>query len=49
MEIFVLASGSKGNITYLKVGSVKLFIDAGISYQKIKQKMTDYQENIFRC
>ncbi len=47
MEIFVLASGSKGNITYLKVGSVKLFIDAGISYQKIKQKMTDYQENIF--
>ena len=47
MEIFVLASGSKGNITYLKVGNVKLFIDAGISYQKIKQKMNDYHENIF--
>ncbi|MDY0074276.1 MAG: MBL fold metallo-hydrolase [Acholeplasmataceae bacterium] len=47
MEIFVLASGSKGNITYLKVGDVKLFIDAGISYQKIKSKMTDYKENLF--
>lgn len=47
MEIFVLASGSKGNATYLKVGSLKLFIDAGISYQKMKQKMIDYQENIF--
>src|SRR3989339_812802 len=47
MEIFVLASGSKGNIAYLKVGHVKLFIDAGISYQKIKQKMEAYQENIF--
>ncbi|HPG42294.1 MAG TPA: MBL fold metallo-hydrolase [Acholeplasmataceae bacterium] len=47
MEIFVLASGSKGNVTYLKVGTQKLFIDAGISYQKIKQKMNEYQENIF--
>jgi len=47
MEIFVLASGSKGNIAYLKVGHVKLFIDAGISYQKIKQKMEAYQENLF--
>jgi len=47
MDIFVLASGSKGNMTYLKVGDVKLFIDAGISYQKIRSKMTDYQENLF--
>jgi phosphoribosyl 1,2-cyclic phosphodiesterase len=47
MEIFVLASGSKGNAAYLKVGHVKLFIDAGISYQKIKQKMLSYEENIF--
>ncbi|MCR3906048.1 MAG: MBL fold metallo-hydrolase [Tenericutes bacterium] len=47
MEIFVLASGSKGNMTYLKVGDIKLFIDAGISYKKIKDKMTMYQENIY--
>ncbi|MDI6452658.1 MBL fold metallo-hydrolase [Peloplasma aerotolerans] len=47
MEIFVLASGSKGNMTYLKVGDIKLFIDAGISYKKIKDKMTVYQENMY--
>lgn len=47
MEIFVLASGSKGNMTYLKVGGQKIFIDAGISYQKVKQKMMDYHENIY--
>lgn len=40
MEIFVFASGSKGNMTYLKTGSVKLFVDVGISYKKIKEKMT---------
>lgn len=47
VEVYVLASGSKGNITYLKVGHIKLFIDAGISYQKIKSKMQTYGENIF--
>lgn len=47
MDIFVLASGSKGNMTYLKVGDQKIFIDAGISYQKVKQKMIEYHENIF--
>ncbi len=47
MEVFILASGSKGNMAYLKVGNERLFIDAGISYLKIKQKMSDYEENIF--
>lgn len=47
MEVFVLASGSKGNMTYLKVGHIRLFIDCGISYQKIKKKMDEYQENIY--
>lgn len=42
-----MASGSKGNMTYLKVGDIKVFIDAGISYLKIKNKMTEYQENIY--
>lgn len=46
MEVFVLASGSKGNMAYLKVGHIKLFLDAGISYQKIKKKMEEYGENI---
>lgn len=47
MEIYVLASGSKGNMTYLKVDNQRIFIDAGISYSKIKQKMSSYEENIF--
>ncbi len=47
MEVYVLASGSKGNMTYLKVGHIRLFIDAGISYQKVKSKMSAYGENLF--
>jgi len=46
VEIFVLASGSKGNMTYLKVGHIKLFVDAGISYKRIKEKMESYQEDL---
>lgn len=46
LKVYVLASGSKGNITYLKVGDIKLFIDAGISYQKMKKKMDAYGESI---
>ncbi len=46
MEIYVLASGSKGNMTYLKVGHIKLFVDAGISYKKIKEKMMNYGEDL---
>ncbi len=46
MEIYVLASGSKGNMTYLKIGENKLFIDAGISYKKVNNKMEAYGEKI---
>lgn len=46
MEVFVLASGSKGNITYVKNEVVSFFIDAGISYKKIVEKMTDYGESM---
>ncbi len=47
MEVFILASGSKGNMAYLKVGDIRIFIDAGISYQKVKKKMAAYEENLF--
>ncbi|MBU1094126.1 MAG: MBL fold metallo-hydrolase [Firmicutes bacterium] len=47
MEVFILASGSKGNMAYLKVGDIRLFIDAGISYQKVKNKMVAYEENLY--
>ncbi|MBN2268945.1 MAG: MBL fold metallo-hydrolase [Acholeplasmataceae bacterium] len=46
LKVYILASGSKGNITYLKVGDIKVFIDAGISYQKMKKKMEAYGEFI---
>lgn len=46
MEIYVLASGSKGNMTYLKIGKNKVFVDAGISYLKVKKKMDAYGEEI---
>jgi phosphoribosyl 1,2-cyclic phosphodiesterase len=47
MKAYVMASGSKGNMTYLKVGDIRMFIDAGISFQKIKKKMNDYNENLY--
>ncbi|MFA7417697.1 MAG: MBL fold metallo-hydrolase [Acholeplasma sp.] len=46
MEVFVLASGSKGNVTYVKNEVVSFFIDAGISYRKIVQKMKAYGEDV---
>lgn len=36
MEIQVLASGSKGNATYLKTRNLQILIDAGISPRQIK-------------
>ena len=33
MEVFILASGSKGNMTYVKNEGICFFIDAGISYK----------------
>ena len=46
MEIYILASGSKGNMSYLKAGGIGLFVDAGISYKKMKEKMKTYNEEI---
>lgn len=46
MKVYILASGSKGNMTYLKVGHIKLYIDAGISFKRIQQKMEEYNEKI---
>jgi len=46
MEIFILASGSKGNVTYVKNEVTSFFIDAGISYQKIESKMKAYGEDV---
>lgn len=46
MKIKVLASGSKGNCTYIECGDVKILIDAGISYLQIKKTLDEDSINI---
>jgi len=46
LEVYVLASGSKGNMTYLKVGHISMIIDVGISYRRMQVKMNEYGESL---
>lgn len=39
MEIIVLASGSKGNATFIQTKNTKILIDAGISYLQLKNRL----------
>jgi len=39
VKLIILASGSKGNATYLEIGSYKILIDAGISLRQIQTRM----------
>ncbi|XMB86743.1 MBL fold metallo-hydrolase [Mycoplasmatota bacterium WC44] len=39
MKITVLASGSKGNCTYLETNEVKIMIDCGISFRQVKNRL----------
>ncbi len=39
MKIIVLASGSKGNATYIETENTKILIDAGISYLQVKNRL----------
>ena len=41
MEFIVLASGSKGNATYLEIGNDKILIDCGISFKQIKFRLAE--------
>ncbi len=41
MKIIVLASGSKGNATYIETKQTKILIDAGISYLQIKNLLLE--------
>lgn len=40
MKVQVLASGSKGNCTYIETKNSKVLIDVGISYQRIKEELS---------
>lgn len=46
MKVKVLASGSKGNCTYIECDKTKILIDAGISYQQIKVLLDDINVSI---
>jgi len=46
MELIVLASGSKGNATYLEIGNEKILIDCGLSYKQIKDRLAEYDKTI---
>ena len=39
MKIQVLASGSKGNCTYINSNNTKILIDAGINYTRLKNEL----------
>jgi len=39
MKVQILASGSKGNCTYIETKNSKVLIDVGISYQRIKEEL----------
>ncbi len=41
MKITVLASGSKGNATYIETAQTKLLIDAGISHRQLRSKLLE--------
>ena len=39
MKLKVLASGSKGNSTFIDLGKQKILIDVGFSFKQIKEKL----------
>ena len=39
MKIQVLASGSKGNSTYIESDDTRILIDVGINYSRIKKSL----------
>ena len=41
MKLIVLASGSKGNATYLEIGQEKVLIDCGITYKQLTARLAE--------
>jgi phosphoribosyl 1,2-cyclic phosphodiesterase len=46
MEFIVLASGSKGNSTYLEIGEEKILIDCGVSYKQVRLRLEEHNKTI---
>ena len=46
MKVVILASGSKGNATYIETQNTKLLIDAGISFLQIKNSLSSINVDV---
>ena len=46
MQVSVLASGSKGNCTFIEMEGSRLLVDAGISARRIKQELSNIGQAI---
>lgn len=46
MKFFVIASGSKGNVSYIEHNENRILIDAGVSYTRIKNSLESIDVNI---
>lgn len=46
MQVAVLASGSRGNATFIEMEGVRILVDAGISTRRIKQELSAIGEDI---
>ena len=46
MKVQVLASGSKGNCTYIESNNTKILIDTGITFSRLKEMLLKIDVNI---
>ena len=46
MKFIVLASGSKGNATYIEIGNTKVLIDCGLSFKQIKSRLRENDRDL---
>ena len=46
MQVSVLASGSKGNATYIEMDGVRILVDAGISARRIKNALKEMDVDV---
>ena len=48
MKVCVLASGSKGNVTYVETNQHKLLLDIGTNVKYIKEKLLEINSNEYK-
>ena len=48
MKIRIISSGSKGNCTYVELGTAKILIDIGISFSQVKKSLEQIDESIYQ-